>query len=367
MGNITASSPEGSAVLLGLGAKITEGMQIDTGNNSFLTLSLPDQSRITLPSNSRIKIAKLRTARYTKSPRTEILLMRGRVESKVAPLEQNKGRFEVRTPLAVAGVRGTHFRVGIGEHGTATEVLSGHVEVSRPGQRSTLTLHAGQGNIIDAKSVGKAVNLLPTPQLADTPARQGQTAAHFLLTPISGAKAYHVQIATDQDAQNILTEIHSGNTRVLLDGLPNGDYFARISAIDKLGLEGPASTHAFTLNLATQALLKQQPGQAPPYVDRSDTRQLSLKWSGAPGQKFTLQVARDASFSWLIYSTKTDAPEVRLPRPAFGTYYARVQAVNPDGSTSAYSLAQPFIVTDQLVMHDGNPITVKESSSNPVR
>ncbi|MGZ5781566.1 MAG: FecR domain-containing protein, partial [Burkholderiaceae bacterium] len=142
-GNIVAKTADGEPATISLGAKITEGMQIDTGNNSFLTLALPDASRISVPSNSRIKLSKLRMARYTKSPRTEINLLRGHVESQVSPLEQNKGRFEVHTPLGVAGVRGTNFRVGITENGTANEVISGNVEVGHHGKPSPLTLHAG--------------------------------------------------------------------------------------------------------------------------------------------------------------------------------------------------------------------------------
>lgn len=360
-GNISAVAPEGKPVLLQLGAKITEGMQIDTGSNSFLTLALPDLSRISLPSNSRIRIAKLRNARYTNSPRTEILLMRGRVESRVSPLELNKGQFDIRTPQAVAGVRGTNFRVGIDESGaTVTEVLSGRVEVAKPGKAPGQLLHAGEGNVTDARGPGKPVTLLPTPQLAETPARASPAAAQFALTPIPGAAAYHVQIATDQEAHNILLEQRSSTTRLKLDGLPNGDYYARVSAIDRLGLEGPASIHAFSLTAAQAARDLGTPDA--PFVDRNDTTQLTLKWKAAPGQKYNLQVSRDASFSWLIYSGKTDAPEVRLPRPAFGTYYARVQTVRADGVASPYSLAQPFIVTDQWIIHDGNPISSKDAA-----
>lgn len=363
-GSITANNRDGSAVLLTLGAKITEGMQIETGGNSFLTLALPDKSRISLPSNSRIKIALLRTARYVHSPRAEIVLVRGKVESKVAPLEQNKGRFEVHTPLAVAGVRGTHFRVGIGDNGTGTEILSGLVAVGQAGKRPALTLRPGQGNIIDAKTVGKPVNLLPAPQLAIAPARLGLAAAQLALTPVAGAQAYHVQIAADQDAQNILTEAHSGGTHLTLDGLPNGDYYARISAIDKHGLEGPASTHAFTLAAAMQSRLSGPPA---PYVERSDNRHITLKWMGSAGQKFTVQVARDPGFSWLVYNAKTDTAEIRLPRPAFGTYYARVQATGADGSVQPYSAVQSFIVTDQWVMNEVTPANAKPSPAGAAR
>lgn len=359
-GSISASA-DGQPLLLALGAKITEGMQIDTGNNSFLTLELPDQSRISLPSNSRIRVAKLRMARYTKSPRTEILLLNGKVESKVAPLEQNKGRFEVRTPMAVAGVRGTQFRVGISENGMATEVLSGKVEVERQSGRSGQHINSGQGNITNAKGIGKPVDLLPTPQLASAPVRQEQNSAQFVLTPVAGARSYHVQIATDLEAKNILLEGHARDTRLKLDGLPNGSYYARVSAIDKLGLEGPASTHAFTLGAAQPAAAGPIP--ASPTVEAGESRQLALRWAGAPGQQFTVQVARDLAFSWLVYSSKTTVPEARFPRPPFGTYYARVQVNNPDGSASPYSAAQPFVVTDQWIIHDGNPVHARTAAA----
>jgi hypothetical protein len=44
-----------------------------------------------------------------------------------------------------------------------------------------------------------------------------------------------------------------------------------------------------------------------------------------------------------------------LPRPPFGTYYARVQIINPDGSSGAVSAVQAFIVTDHWVINDGGP------------
>jgi predicted phage tail protein len=244
--------------------------------------------------------------------------------------------------------------------GLCLVVLSGHVEIGTPAGHGTLVLHAGQGNVTGAGNIGKPVNLLPAPQLAQAPVRDDRASAQFALTPVDGATAYHIQIATDQDAQNMLMESRSTGTRVKLDGLPNGDYFARISAIDRQNLEGPASIHAFTL----PAAVTKEPLAAPaaPFVDRSDNQHLTLKWKGQPGQKFTIQVSRDAGFGWLINSATTAATQISLPRPPFGTYYARVQAINSDGSTTPYSLAQPFIVTDQWIIHDGNPVGARDAA-----
>jgi hypothetical protein len=130
-GSIGATAADGRRIDINIGTVLTEGAIISTGSNSFLTLTLPDQSHIALPSNSQVKLTKLRTARYTKSPRTEITLLKGRVESRVAPLEKNKGRFEVHSPLAVAGVRGTNFRVDLVGDRVLTTVLSGGVAVAK--------------------------------------------------------------------------------------------------------------------------------------------------------------------------------------------------------------------------------------------
>jgi hypothetical protein len=363
-GNIVAKTSDGVPTAISLGAKITEGMQIDTGNNSFLTLSLPDASRISVPSNSRIKLSKLRMARYTKSPRTEINLLRGHVESQVSPLEQNKGRFEVHTPLGVAGVRGTNFRVGITDNGTANEVLSGNVEVGHPGKPSPLTLHAGQGNIIDAKSVGKAVNLLPAPQLAENPTLTEATSAQISLTPVAGARAYHVQIASDAEGQNIFSETQSSGNKFAIQGVRAGNYFARVSSIDQYGLEGPARIQPISLKLQSNAIIAQKNPQNPPYVSESDAKHITLRWVAEPGKNFNVQVARDASFTWLLFSTTTNLPEATLTRLPFGTYYTRVQSINADGSSNPFSNHQAFIVTDRWVMNDGNPVTSKDSHPN---
>jgi hypothetical protein len=357
-GNIVAKTADGVPMQISIGVRVAEGMQIDTGSNSFLTLALPDASRISVPSNSRIKLSKLRMARFTKSPRTEINLLRGHVESQVSPLDQNKGRFEIHSPLGVAGVRGTNFRVGITDKGTTNEVLSGNVEVGHPGKPSPLTLHAGQGNIIDAKSVGKAIDLLPAPELAENPTLVEPTSAQFSLTPIAGARAYHVQISNDAQGQNIFSETESKGNTLTINGVREGNYFARLSSIDKYGLEGPSRIQPISLKLQSTANKNRQ---SPPYVDHSDAKHITLRWAGEPGQRFKVQVARDADFSWLVFTAVTTTPEATLRRLPFGTYYARVQSLNADGSGNPFSSNQAFIVTDRWVINDGNPITAKES------
>ncbi len=373
-----AATTDGTATRLALGATVVEGMQIQTSGNSFLTLALADQSRISVPSNSRVQIAKLRTARYLNSPRTQVLLLRGRVESRVAPLAANRGRYEVRTPLSVAGVRGTHFRVGFLGVGSgeriATETLEGKVAVataSRAGAPDTLVLAGGQGNITDATVLGAAVDLLPAPQLVRPASGPVQFPAdRIALTTVPGARAYHLQIATDAEAINLLAETRSSSALLAIDGVADGDYFARLSAIDRFGLEGLVSMAPITLRAADGKGVQPGAGSAPPpaapTVAASDDKTVTLHWKAQGSAPMRVQLARDSDFSYLLANRVSSTGEARLPRPPFGTYYARVELLDAAGAVRASSTAQALIVTDQWIMHDGSPIAVRPSrmSSN---
>lgn len=363
-GSISATYPDGSSGLLNVGSRIVEGMKIQTGVNSFLTISLPDQSRISLPSNSGMQLTKLRRSLYTGSPRVEVTLLRGRVVSRVSPLDTNKGRFEVRTPLSVAGVRGTNFRVGYDGTKTSTEVLDGHVASSSTRTQESRLLPPAKGNIINRNSVGPAIDLLPPPQLNGMPYRQ-DGAAQFTLTPINGARAYHVQLAQDAEMLNLLAESTGNTMSVVIDNIAEGNYFARLSAVDGLGLEGMPRTVAVTIQ--NRIATNNEPNQPAPSVASSDPGELVLRWAGTPNTQYNIQVARDPEFSWLVFSNNVTGTEARFPRPAFGTYYARVQRINADGSTSSFSYPQSLIVTDQWIINDGHPLRPKQTTHNAAR
>ncbi len=377
-GRITATDADGATTRLAPGVSIAEGVRIETAGNSFLTLSLADQSRISVPSHTRVQLARLRTTRYLNSPRTEVLLLRGKVESQVAPLEATRGRFEVRTPLSVAGVRGTHFRVGLLGDGTAakiaTETLDGKVAVATAraaGGPDGLVLVDGKGNLTDASMTGAPVDLLPAPRLAGNPGSSGRpefAPGRIALTALPGARGYHLQIATDPEGINLLAEAQSMTPMIAIAGVANGAYYARMSAIDRFGLEGFVRTEPISLRHGVAG----DPGDndaraarggppAAPTVAGSDDRSISFRWQRQRGQNIRLQLARDSDFTYLLDNRVTLIGEARLPRPPFGTYYARIEVLDASGNAIVFSAAQPFIVTDQWVINDGSPIAGRQS------
>ena len=371
-GNVSALTAAGVATRLALGSSVAEGTRIDTGNNSFLTLGLVDQSRISIPSNSQVQLVKLRTARYLNSPRTQVLLLRGRVESRVTPMAPMRGRYEVRTPMSVAGVRGTHFRVGYvadAKRHIATETLEGRVAVATASQATApdgIVLGGGQGNLTDARTVGMPIDLLPAPRLV-APVGGGRPefpADRIVLLRVAGARAYHLQVATDAEAVNLIAESRSDAAAIRLDGIADGDYYVRLSAIDRFGLEGFDSIEPISLRGHSPATATAGAVPAAPAVAASDDKTVTLRWTSAAGRSMRLQVARDAGFTYLLGTRISKSGEARLPRPAFGTYYARVEALDDQGNASGTSAVQGFIVTDQWIMNDGTPTATRQNRSN---
>lgn len=347
-GSVNLAAADGSAIPLAIDAKLQEGAQIETGQNSFVTLGLDDNSRIAIPSNSQVKLSHLRNARFTKSPVTEITLVRGRVDSQVSPLKENRGRFEVRSPLAVAGVRGTSFRVNVSDGDMATEVLHGVVAVAKNNRPAAgFSLQAGQGTITDTQSVRKSVALLPAPTLTGNSALQERPTVRLIVDQMSGARRYRAQIATDQAFENILSEIDTDTLELRLDGLIDGNYFARVTAIDGQGLEGYPREAAFTL--------KARPEPPFPIGPKGKARisDPSFSWSETPdAAHYRIQIATDDQFTQLVVDDATlTSAQFTPPKLVLGSYFWRIATTvtrqgkedqGPFGDTQMASLMAPL-------------------------
>jgi hypothetical protein len=328
---------------LAVGSVVYEGNQINTDKNSFVTFALPDDSRVSVPSNSQVSLSKLRMTKYVKSPRTLIKLVQGRVESKVSPLSNNKGRFEVSSPLAIAGVRGTHFRVGVNDNGIANEVLEGGVAVGNKEKPNAIVLPAGQGNIISTTGVGKAIDLLPAPSLLDGFQLQERPSLQFTINPVSNASAYRAQIAKDQYVQNVIAESMDKDLRFKFDGIDDGQYFIRVTAIDKNQLEGIPSTTAFTLKARPE----------PPFLlypkHKVRAANVDFKWTqSSEAKSYHLQVATDAAFKQIVLDqANIDAAEFSTGALGVHQYFWRVASViekNGLVDQGPYSPVQSFSV-----------------------
>jgi hypothetical protein len=114
------------------------GDEVVTGSRSRVELTLPDQSNIRFADNTRFKIIELAPEDHTNqmSVRTHVAL--GRSWANIARAAGGrKGGFELSCENAVAGVRGTIYRMNVNEDKSAlVRVYEGEVYVKGGGERT---------------------------------------------------------------------------------------------------------------------------------------------------------------------------------------------------------------------------------------
>lgn len=125
---------DGKTEALARGGALREGDDIETRKRTRLELTLADGSVVRLGPLSR---ARLETAAFDKSPddrKVSARLLVGNVWANVAKAVGGESRFEVKTENAVAGVRGTTFRVDAAhDKSVVVRVYSGTVAVAGGG------------------------------------------------------------------------------------------------------------------------------------------------------------------------------------------------------------------------------------------
>ena len=130
------------------GFELKGGDEVQTGKDAYALVTLDDGSKMKLRSDSAVSLAK-------DGALTEIFLRLGGVFTKVKKRAQGQGGFHVRTPNAVAAVRGTEFFTAYGRkkhRGTDLWlcVNEGAVEVSA--SKKSVLVKAGSGIVIKGGS-----------------------------------------------------------------------------------------------------------------------------------------------------------------------------------------------------------------------
>lgn len=280
-----------------LGMTVTEGALIETGQKSFVTLTLPDATTVALPSQSAVRVQRLRRVVLDDHVERLFAIERGRASATVTPMTDPHSSFQFSAPGAITSVRGTSFRMGYdAEAGRATsEVLEGKVGFDA-GAQGTQALPAGYGTASDLPA---PVELLPPPALIDAERVQSAQGVAFALRPEPGARAWHVQIGRDAAFLEIVDETFVSAPEAHFAALPDGAWFVRATAIDGNGLEGEPAVAAFRRQLAVMRMAVEM-GWAGPL------RQYLFRWDdpAAGNVRYRFQLARDG---------KEDRPIVDLP------------------------------------------------------
>lgn len=127
----------GASVTVHTGDILVEADRIETGPDSILDLAVSGHA-IRIMGQSTASVAELRRSPDGSAKSVRMSLEKGGILSSAGKLAA-KDRFEVQTPTAIAGVRGTRFLVQISEGGTRVRLFQGSVMVqSEKGQERVL-------------------------------------------------------------------------------------------------------------------------------------------------------------------------------------------------------------------------------------
>jgi hypothetical protein len=315
----------GRAVPVANGAELVPDTLIETGADGLITLGLPNGSRTSLPTHTRMRITQLRRFLLTNSIDYDFTVETGKAETSATPLGTGGGLFRIRTPRAVAAVRGTQFRVGLAGEDALAEVLEGTVAAGAAGALPE-PIGKGFGAVVSAKGLIKEA-LLPAPVLTAPGKVQVDPLVRLAYAAATGARGYHLQIAKDASFTEVIADRQGTDRTFELADVPDGSLFVRASAIAASGLEGEVQTYALRRRLTGLAASA-----------AADADRMTFKWGG-PGsgrRLYRFQLARDAKDATpQIDEPGLESEGITLGALSPGTYYWRVgvQQFGDDGIT----------------------------------
>ena len=113
---------------------------VKTGHDGFAIIEYQDGTKLKMAPDTKLVLSQ-----------NNIYIETGKTWFKVE--KQNNGKQIVKTPTAIAGIRGTEFLVNVQDNGTTNiQLLKGNIEVSDINHHSTIDLSAGMEVKIVAKS-----------------------------------------------------------------------------------------------------------------------------------------------------------------------------------------------------------------------
>lgn len=338
-GKVVIRTGDGANIEAKIGTQLKEGDTLVTGTDSFISLALDDGTQFTLPPESRLNLKLLRTTSYLNSPRTQLYLEKGRVESQVTPFTKPESRYEVISPLAVSGVRGTNFRVNYGDNRVLNEVIEGKVAVQanekKPHASAAQSIAAGYGNVVENGRARPPIALLSAPSMADGYQLQQRLPIRFTLSQPQAA-AFRARVSSDADGDDNIAEANAravdGNATVKIADLSDGDYYVHYNAVAANGLSGLRNTLRFRVAARPFPPFLQFPGAKYQDSNAAPSSPVQMAWTQVEGvTRYRLQVAQDAAFDRRlvdrIVETSGQESANAIVQLATGTYYWRVASI----------------------------------------
>jgi hypothetical protein len=210
-----------------------------------------------------------------------------------------------------------------------------------PDGRYELRVRAIAGDGLEGRD-SRAVFVLdarPEPPFVAAPAADSRSideTIRLAWTRNASAARVRLQVADSADFAAPRIDRSDIDASELRLALPLGTHHWRVASIGADGEQGPFSD--------AQRFTRIEPPPAPPPAQpQTGADGLRLRWpaAGAPGQRWQVQLARDAAFSAPLLLDQTVAePQVLLPEPPAGSHFLRVRTIDADGFVGPYGQTQ---------------------------
>ncbi|MCL2154846.1 MAG: FecR family protein [Leptospirales bacterium] len=216
--DITVLKVEGSAaykdgnkwVPLKVNQKLSEGVKISTGANSFVDIKLNSKNHtVQIKPYSMIQIFTNETQTDTN---TNIGLKRGSINAKVPRNENVKTVFKVTSPIATSSVRGTEQNVSYGPNrGMVIQVVNGEVEGRNHNGRTNLL--TGRQTFVQTNTSGQPQNILQ--DVRDNSIIQA--GGHGITDEESASMAYSDEQIGNPNGDTSVLDNQAQTTSIILD------------------------------------------------------------------------------------------------------------------------------------------------------
>lgn len=319
------------------------GDTVRTADGGRVVIELADGTRIQLGPDSRLTFDRLTQYGRTGMADTRLRLERGRIRTRVQPVENGDSRFEVETPSAVAAVRGTQFDLSTDNEGTRLAVTEGQVWFGDG--NDTQMIPTGYGATRSATGEQQVRPLSEAPTLEAAATEVTELPLSLAWEAQSPAQRYEVDLFAKTTNEWLLSE-QIRSERISLQQLNNGEYRLELAAIDAQGMRSKPETLEFSIDLNARAARLLSPNEGERI--QKDEAQFSWAFEGN-NEQARVEIARDRDFNDIVArSNWSDSDSARISHTLEpGDYYWRVET-RAGGTSQAHSDVVPFTLTGTL-------------------
>ncbi len=320
-GDVTYTAASGEESALRQGQALMLGAGLRSGERGSATIHLGAHQRVLLRPDSQLILENASSFEQSISD-VELRLESGNVEASVR--KGTKSRFQIKTPAAIASVRGTRYRLAADATNkvTRSEVLDGNISF---GSGETVSVPAGFG--VSAKQGEPPTPpraLLPAPKLAGN-AFHLPASAPIRWSANPDALAWQVDVYPPEGDQLLFSQRLS-EPSFSFDDLQEQCYRLQISAIDSDGFQGLES-------VATLCVVAPLAPVASVSVRVSDDDIPSVSWPAVRGaSQYAVTVAADKHFDTVTWHKVVSASELQLPQVVDSRVWVKVVAFDEHGN-----------------------------------